>query len=1018
MRSTVSSVTVMVLCMSIVSCQPIPPSRATSTQPSSLSDVRIRSAHSNWIEEKFQTEIVNIGLEKLGYQIEPVKEIDYPAIYLSIANEDLDYSVINYEIAHEEFYQNSGGDEKLEKVGLLVSPTVGGYQIDKKTAARYNITNIEQLKDPKISQLFDSDGDGKANLTGCNPGWGCELVIEHHLDAYQLRKTIEHDKGQYSALIADAITRYNNGKPILYFAYNPHWISSILKPDEDVVWLEVPFTALPDSQRKLSEQGTILKGKNLGFSIGRQRIVGNRKFLSDNPVAKSWFEQVQISVEDMNAESLRIKNGESRAEQIRRHAEEWIANHQEQFDGWLESAKIAGGETMVTATPSEASNPSESEAIAKPLGALQVILNPFELYTIPLDDWITAAIDFLVENFRPLFQAIRIPIDIALETIESLLLVVPPLIFLVVASFMTWQFAGGKLAVYSLVALTFLGFVGAWEQAMVSLSLVGTAVVFCIAIGFPIGIACARSDRLERWVRPLLDAMQTLPTFVYLVPVVMLFGIGEVPGVIATIIYALPPLIRLTNLGIRQVSPEAIEAATAFGSTPLQVLWNVQIPLAMPTILAGLNQTVLFALGMSVITAMIAVPGLGLMVLQGVGRLDVGLAAVGGLGIVLLAVMLDRITQAVGKADDPVPWQERGPIGFLRSQPSQNLMGAVVGVAILLIFSLGWATWQQTPEPATKSQVSEIPRPGDGTIVRVGSGTSSSDRFATKITNMGLEKLGYQVQDPKEMTAVSTLHIAVSQGDLEFYSSHWERLHEGFFQEAGGNETLERIGVIVPDVLQGYQIDRKTADEYNITSLEQLKDPKIAQLFDSDGDGKANLIGCIPGWSCELVINHHLQAYGLQDTVEHIQGDYSVLMADTLARYRQGKPVLYYTWTPNWVASSLKIDRDVTWLTVPFTTLPKSQGQIAQKDTTIDGKNLGFATDRIRIVGNKEFLAAHPAAKRWFEGIQIPLEDLNAEEARFQEGENQTEDIHRHAQEWIEQNQELFDRWLDRARQA
>jgi ABC-type proline/glycine betaine transport system permease subunit len=202
------------------------------------------------------------------------------------------------------------------------------------------------------------------------------------------------------------------------------------------------------------------------------------------------------------------------------------------------------------------------------------------------------------------------------------------------------------------LALTLIGFVGQWEAAMVTLALVVTAVIFCIIVGIPLGVACARSDRFEQAFLPLLDTMQTLPTFVYLVPVIMLFGIGEVPGVIATIIYALPPLIRFTNLGIRQVPTEIVEVAGAFGSTPRQILWEVQIPLAIPTILAGVNQTVLFALGMSVIASMIAVPGLGLTVLQGMGRLDVGMAAVGGLGIVLLAILLDRITQAIGKANN------------------------------------------------------------------------------------------------------------------------------------------------------------------------------------------------------------------------------------------------------------------------------------------------------------------------------------------------------------------------------
>jgi len=292
------------------------------------------------------------------------------------------------------------------------------------------------------------------------------------------------------------------------------------------------------------------------------------------------------------------------------------------------------------------------------------LLNPFESYTIPLDDWITALINFIVQHFRPVFQAIALPIKVILESIASIFVATPPLIFLVILGAIAWQVAGKKMAIYSIIGLTLIGFLGIWEEAMVSLSLVVTAVIFCLVIGIPLGIACARSDRLEKIIQPLLDVMQTLPTFVYLVPVVMLFGIGEVPGVIATIIFALPPLIRLTNLGIRQVPAEVVEAAIAFGSTPNQVLWEAQIPLAMPTILAGVNQAILMALSMSVVTSMIAVPGLGLMVLQGVGRLDIGLAAVGGLGIVLLAIILDRITQTVGK-NNRLSWKHRGIIGLI-----------------------------------------------------------------------------------------------------------------------------------------------------------------------------------------------------------------------------------------------------------------------------------------------------------------------------------------------------------------
>ena len=287
-------------------------------------------------------------------------------------------------------------------------------------------------------------------------------------------------------------------------------------------------------------------------------------------------------------------------------------------------------------------------ATEKPEG-INVLLNPFQLYTIPLDDWISQSIEFIVKNFRPFFQTISLPIGWGLKRIEWGFSAIPPLIFIIIIGILAWKLAGKKIAIYSIISLTLIGFVGAWEQAMVSLALVVTAVLFCLMVGIPVGVISAKNDPLERVIRPLLDVMQTLPSFVYLVPVVMLFGIGEVPGVIATIIFAIPPLIRLTNLGIRQVSPEVTEAAIAFGSTPWQVLWEAQIPLAMPTILAGVNQAILMALSMSVVTSMIAVPGLGQMVLQCVGRLDVGLAAVGGLGIVLLAIMLDRMTQAISQ---------------------------------------------------------------------------------------------------------------------------------------------------------------------------------------------------------------------------------------------------------------------------------------------------------------------------------------------------------------------------------
>ena len=296
-------------------------------------------------------------------------------------------------------------------------------------------------------------------------------------------------------------------------------------------------------------------------------------------------------------------------------------------------------------------------------------LHPFQEAVIPLGNWVDTGLDWLVANFRPVFQAIRLPIDATLTGIETTLLAIPDVLMVIVMGLLAWQAGGRRLGIGAVISLIVVGLIGAWAEAMVTLALVLTSVFFCLVIGLPTGIWLARSDRAAAAVRPALDAMQTTPAFVYLVPVVMLFGIDNVPGVVVTIIFALPPLIRLTNLGIRQVPADLVEAARSFGASKRQLLFKVQLPLAMPTIMAGVNQTLMLALSMVVIASMIAVGGLGQMVLRGIGRLDMGLATIGGVGIVLLAIILDRMTQAVGQSDRDKPtrhWYEAGPVGLVR----------------------------------------------------------------------------------------------------------------------------------------------------------------------------------------------------------------------------------------------------------------------------------------------------------------------------------------------------------------
>ena len=302
--------------------------------------VTVRSGHSDWLEELFTTEVVNIGLEELGYEHADLQQAAYPALHLAIANGDLDYHTSYYDPFQLDMFENSGGEEKLTPVGQL-SPGQGGYLIDKATAENYQITNIEQLQDPELAQLFDTDGDGKANLVGCQPGWGCNEEAFHHIDVYGLQDTVEQDEANYTVLLADMITRYEQGNPILFYAYNPHWVFVSLELNNDVVWLEVPFTDLPGDQSGLKDEDTTINGKNLGRPPALQRILANPDFLAAHPSAQRWFELVEIPASAVSAVSLRIEEGENTPDDIRRHAEEWVVQNRDQVDQWLEDARQA-----------------------------------------------------------------------------------------------------------------------------------------------------------------------------------------------------------------------------------------------------------------------------------------------------------------------------------------------------------------------------------------------------------------------------------------------------------------------------------------------------------------------------------------------------------------------------------------------------------------------------------------------------------------------------------------------------
>lgn len=291
-------------------------------------------------EETFQTEIVNRALAALGHDVDSIKEVDYAVAYKQISQEansdDISFMAVNWAPLHDAMYDKVGGDKVFYRKGHYVEGAAQGYLIDKKTADQYNIKYINDLKDPKIAKLFDHDGDGKADLAGCNPGWGCEKVIEHQLDAFGLRDTVEHNQGSYSAVISETITNYKQGKPVVYYTWTPYWVSGILKPGKDVTWLQVTKSAHP-----ITKDTSLPNGANYGFNVNSMRIVANKSVAKNHPEVAKLFSVMKLSVNDVSAQNQLIKDGQGSPADIKRHVDSWIKANQKTFDGWIAQAKAA-----------------------------------------------------------------------------------------------------------------------------------------------------------------------------------------------------------------------------------------------------------------------------------------------------------------------------------------------------------------------------------------------------------------------------------------------------------------------------------------------------------------------------------------------------------------------------------------------------------------------------------------------------------------------------------------------------
>ena len=309
---------------------------------SNLYAIKVTALKSSIAEEGFQMYVAVEIIKQLGYDVEITNEVGYDIAYSTMASnyksKDVYFMAGSWEPLHNTKIKSANGnsgDKKLVKFGEYISNCAQGYLIDKKTADKYNIKYINDLKKPKIAKLFDSNNDGKADLAGCSAGWGCEKVIEHQLTEFGLRKTVKHNQGEYAAIMADTIAKYKNGKPILYYTWTPYWVSGKLTPGKDVTFLQVTHSAHP-----IVKSTKLSNGSDYGFSVNSQRIVANASTVKHKDIAK-LFELMKLDVNDVSGENMLMSQGENKEKDIKRHAKRWVAKNQSMINKWIKMAKSA-----------------------------------------------------------------------------------------------------------------------------------------------------------------------------------------------------------------------------------------------------------------------------------------------------------------------------------------------------------------------------------------------------------------------------------------------------------------------------------------------------------------------------------------------------------------------------------------------------------------------------------------------------------------------------------------------------
>lgn len=595
----------------------------------SQSKGKIILSDAGWDSNRIHNEIASIIIKNgYGYDTEVIMG-STPIVIEGLAQGEIDISMEVWTDNFPELYYPSVDKGDIVELSVNFDDNVQGLYVptyviegDPERGIEPMAPDLRSIKDlPKYWELFkDPDNSGKGRIYGSPPGWAVDEILRTKVENYGLDEYFEYfNPGSESALNTSMISAIERGEPWVGYNWEPTWVMGLY----DMTLLEDE----PYDEEKW------LNGYACEFPGIRVTVAANANAAKEYPEVMDFLGNYTTSSKITNELLGYMQQNDG---DIEKTAEWFFTEYEELWTEWV---------------PNEVEERIKNSISGESAGQGSSIYNFPEALHIDLGYYVEVFVEWLTDNFRGFFDALASGVSWTVLKIQGFLSIIPWFVFIFIIFLIGWKMKNWKSALVYSVSIFLVGALGLWNEMIFTLSIVITSVIIAVIIGVPVGILVAYNPKVDTVVKPILDAMQTMPSFVYLIPAMIFFGLGTVPAVFATIIYSTPPCIRLTSLAIKEVPSEMKEAAHSFGSSTWQVLTKVELPQALPTIMAGINQTTMLAMSMVVISSMIGAKGLGENVLIAINRSDIAMGFNSGISIVFLAIIIDRITQGISRGN-------------------------------------------------------------------------------------------------------------------------------------------------------------------------------------------------------------------------------------------------------------------------------------------------------------------------------------------------------------------------------